>query len=154
MKQFTHHLRDIEFKNLIKNKFSSIKYARLPKFIADFSCLFNDIYYCIEYENSSRGMVTHTAKYLWLAQNYPNKFFKVLIIRSKNHQDKYRQDFLLSQAIIKGAVNSVKNLTFTTATCDNTEDTIIYYFKSFLSFDKNQVEIEEEGEEISGKLPS
>lgn len=80
----------------------------------------------IEYENSSRGCLTHVAKYLYLAQQNPACAWCVHIIRSKHHQNTHHSDFLLSDSMyMLGVSAGVKNLFLTFLNCDNTSDTLI-----------------------------
>jgi hypothetical protein len=95
------YITDKEIKIFFSEHFKKYKYVPLPRFMADFNYLINDTYYCFEYENSSRGMVNHISKYIYLADKYSNKNFIVNIIRSKQHQLKYNQDFELGEILLK-----------------------------------------------------
>jgi hypothetical protein len=69
--------------------------------------LVDGVYYIVEYENSSRGCVTHVAKYIDIARSMPECYFMVDIIRSEHHRQKHKQDAHLASVI---ALLSPKNL--------------------------------------------
>lgn len=56
---------------------------------------------CVEYEHSSRGMVHHAAKYLFLARRFTQYRFKVIFIESLHHQNRHREDKLLCKYLLR-----------------------------------------------------
>lgn len=72
-----------------------------------------------EYENSSRGLSYHTMKYIMMMGKSNST---VLIVRSKNHVKKYKEDYLLARFAIENYITS--NINFIIAECDGTLDNI------------------------------
>jgi hypothetical protein len=74
-------------------------YKELKKYKPDWCLKTNNTIFAIEYENSSRGLLTHTAKYIDLGKTYPKINYDVLMLRSKTHQEKHHQDYHLAKII-------------------------------------------------------
>jgi hypothetical protein len=76
----------------------------------------------IEYENSSRGMLTHVSKYLKLSRDNSGVTFDVHLVESQHHQANHRQDRELSMFL---ATLRSSNITFTFHACNGSEDALI-----------------------------
>lgn len=64
---------------------------------------------CLEYENSSRGMTYHTAKYINFAYKNPSTKVHVCFIRSLFHQSKHELDYVYSKTL---TISVPKNVQF------------------------------------------
>lgn len=107
----------------LKNKRSYLDYY-LPDvcYELNMETIFDNNVLCIEYENSSRGMVSHAAKYLSLAKNHPHIYYLVIIVESLNHQKKHKLDKKLATHLMESY--TYPNLIFYNFNCDGTAKTL------------------------------
>jgi hypothetical protein len=93
------------------------------KYRPDWCAKVNNEVRCVEYENSSRGMLIHVAKYCKLAREFPNVCYSVLIVESRHHQKEHVQDRELACFVWQELHKTLTNLTIKFENCDNNIDT-------------------------------
>lgn len=76
--------------------------ALARKHCSDFESVLNDAHICVEYENSSRGMVSHVCKHFNLQQTVPLALRKLVVfIRSPKHIKQHSADHNNAMAVAK-----------------------------------------------------
>ena len=108
------HIRDA----LVKKIFTREKIPQLRRYLPDGSYVLNGIVYCFEYENSSRGLMTHVAKYLKVATENSGTKFRIFLIRSQTHVSQHNQDYELAKFLTTFAP---KNIRFVFKDCKMSE---------------------------------
>jgi hypothetical protein len=98
------HIRDADVKRI----FTREKIPQLGKYLPDGSYILNGIVYCFEYENSSRGLMTHVAKYLKVASENTGTTFRIFLIRSQTHAEQHNQDYVLSKFLTTLATKNIR----------------------------------------------
>ena len=98
------HIRDADVKKI----FTRERIPQLGKYLPDGSYTLNGIVYCFEYENSSRGLMTHVAKYLKVASENTGTKFRIFLIRSQTHATQHNQDYELSKFLTTLATPNIK----------------------------------------------
>lgn len=116
LNMYDHHIPDRGVKILLpQNK------IKFDGFYPDGAIDLGNMYLAFEYENSSRGLLSHVAKYQLYCHNHPEVKLVVVIIESKFHQTTHKQDFVLANFI---STHSPNNLTVEFHKCDGTEHNI------------------------------
>lgn len=85
----------------------------------DASWVIDGSFWCLEYENSSRGLASHVLSYGLQAEKGSN-ISNVLLVRSLHHQRKHTIDY--SRALFASGL--ITNVVFTFRNCDGTVDTL------------------------------
>ena len=121
---YSHHIPDKIVRSVLPQ--TSLKLSNCNPdgmLLIDYPCIV-----VFEYENSGRGMLAHTVKYLHLVDT--NKLLlKVCFIESLYHQQVHRKDAQMSKFCSKFAsqINSDKrNISFDFKLCDGTLDNILH----------------------------
>ena len=113
---YAHHIPDKEVKALLPNTG-----IRIGGFFPDGAIRNGNNFLVFEYENSSRGLLSHVAKYQYYCDSNPEVKLKVIVIESLFHQKTHSQDTALAKFISK---HDIKNLKFKFCKCDGTERNI------------------------------
>lgn len=116
----SHHLSDKEIKTAL-GKFDKIK--ELGRKLPDWCIKSDNNIWCIEYENSSRGCLWHTAKYIKLAKEHNDCDFVIFVIRSLHHQAQHKVDYELAQLVYSDI--ALPNLHINFMKCKGTIDYIL-----------------------------
>ena len=111
------YIRDSRIKKLFESR---QKLKALQGIIPDAAWFRDNSIWCLEYENSSRGMTTHVAGYALAARNLECKV-NVLMVRSLQHQLKHSADYNKAVLVAELVTKDNPNLLFTFNDCDNTE---------------------------------
>lgn len=71
-----------------------------PTCTSDLALLSRGVRVCIEYENSSRGMVSHVCKHFKQAKELHSLERRLVVfVRTENHISKHRADYINSMAV-------------------------------------------------------
>ena len=94
-----HHITDKIIKSIWVNSDKISNYIK-TNYTADFCLIEKDrkIINCLEYENSSRGFVSHVCKYIHLARDNPSYGFSITIIGSMHHKKTHLTDSIKAEA--------------------------------------------------------
>lgn len=117
----THHFSDSTIKSLLGESIGDYRKLLKP-YHPDWAEAKANKVVVIEYENSSRGLVNHVAKYLKLASEQPDVYIRVLLIRSLHHQEVHNRDFILAEFLAKLRTD---NVCFDFYNCNGTVENLI-----------------------------
>ena len=132
----TNHLYDNDIKKEIKYPIGVSEFIDskiLENYKPDLCAKIGETIKCIEYENSSRGMIVHVAKYSLLAHKNPNTSYSILIIESKYHQQHHLQDRTLSKFLVDTFCPQIINLHIKIERCDSSMSTLQQTVSNFFS---------------------
>jgi hypothetical protein len=121
-KVYIHHIPD----RLVKTVFP--KDATPFRFLPDGVLRKKNRFIIFEYENSSRGLLSHTTKYHHYCYTNSDIKLTVVFIESLNHQLKWKTDTLLAKHIASIALPNVK---FLFLKCDGTLSNIKAIVKKY-----------------------
>lgn len=80
----------------------------LGTILPDGSFVKNSRIYCFEYENSSRGLIYHVAKYQQCATRNPSNQFRLILVRSQQHVVKHARDAELARFLLRSSPPNLK----------------------------------------------
>jgi len=129
METFSHHIPD----KILKSLFNNSKKFPNKSIFPDYFEKKDSKIFCLEYENSSRGMIVHVSKYQKFAENNKDLEIIVLIIESLNHSKKHCQDREL--AMFQAKRFPPNNLKIIFEKCDGTLENIIEMVENRKGFD-------------------
>jgi hypothetical protein len=92
-----HHIVDKIIKSIWINSDKISNHVK-TLYTADYCRVIESNICCLEYENSSRGFVSHICKYIHLGMMNPEKSFYVTIIGSVHHKKTHHTDYIKANA--------------------------------------------------------
>lgn len=117
----THHFSDREIKAVFGRSEGNYRDILRP-YHPDWVSVVGYKVYIVEYENSSRGLISHVAKYLKVASERRDCQFHIKLIRSLHHQETHDLDHRLAEYLVNFRT---ENIEFKFVDCDGTVETLL-----------------------------
>jgi hypothetical protein len=98
-------LKDKEFKELFRKTFPNLRYTN--RYGSDIEFTKNDVYYVVEYENSSRGLTSNLARIARRNEGLSQPVV-VVMLYTDLHEQKHKGDRLNATFIAQLLLNKMK----------------------------------------------